>query len=359
LQPEPGDVKVSLPPPPPKSPESRWKHLQVDTDPAGRRLPPPPPPRSPTVTLSRSPALRKRLESPVKGRKLFAETATSPVFSARNLRSEKPERTRDSATSPALHQRWAQPSSTVVPASSESVSGLNVSVGTQVIMSPLGVAVQTSPEHRQAASKMLASVKDRRSRSPSPDSDGFASTQTPFRFETVSSQHRSYSPRRSPLSPRSGRLEGLTTSVDHSSPPASPRSTLNISRSRPVSGTPSGRPRRASVEDVLALTSLLQDTDNGTTQLFGKSMNQLRDLLEADRAVLYLADHTTGDVWTRMGESETDLRIPLRRGIVGHVAATGDTVISEGVLVDPLSVVVVVVVVVVWQGFAGCPFQIS
>jgi hypothetical protein len=117
LQPEPpvpGDVKVSLPPPPPKSPESRWKHLQVDTDPAGRRLPPPPPPRSPTVTLSRSPALRKRLESPVKGRKLFAETATSPVFSARNLRSEKPERTRDSATSPALHQRWAQPSSTVV-----------------------------------------------------------------------------------------------------------------------------------------------------------------------------------------------------------------------------------------------------
>lgn len=327
-------TKIAGPPPPPKSPESRWKHLRVETEPGmsamtghrGARIPPPPPPRSPTVTLSRSPALRKRLESPVKGRKLFAETATSPVFSARNLRNAKPEPFRDSATSPSLHERWTQPRTTAVAVGNESLEDLNVSVGTQVVMSPLGVAVQTSPEHRQAASKILASVRDRRSRSPSPDSAEFASTQTPFRLDASSSRY----PPMSPPSPRSGRLERFTTSVDHTSPATSPRSTLNISRSRQASVTPSRRPRRASVEDVLALTSLLQDTDTGTSQLFGKSMNQLRDLLEADRAVLYLADHSTGDVWTRVSESGADLRIAMHRGIVGHVAATGDTVITDG-----------------------------
>lgn len=387
----PEPLRVHIPPPPP---------MDAPLQRALSRIPPPPPPRSPTVTLS-SP-MRTRGRRPggddlPTARKLFAETATSPAFAWRG------GGTHDIATSPSvvghLHKR---PVVADVPVEA-------LSIGIQAAMSPVGVAVQTSPAQRKEALEAIRSVRSAgrssrshthtqsqaqsRSHSHAPTHAGtHAGTQGAFddifSARIPFGQSRSLSPSRSPS--RSGAPDSPTTRP-HSSPatrltsspttrlPSSPTSGLNVSRR-------GGRSRRASVEDVLALSSALQQGDVGEAGLFGKMMAQLRDLLGADRAVLYLVDAAHGQLYTKVSEGGNTLRVPLGKGIVGQAGATGETIVLAGpwlfvplcvflfavsfvvvcvCLLPTLSLVIVCVCVCVWAGVVcvrakhPCPLRVQ
>ena len=57
-------------------------------------------------------------------------------------------------------------------------------------------------------------------------------------------------------------------------------------------------------------------------------LTKLRDLLEADRATLYLLDEQRGELVSRVvaGEAIETIRVPVGQGIAGCVARTGETV---------------------------------
>ena len=85
-----------------------------------------------------------------------------------------------------------------------------------------------------------------------------------------------------------------------------------------------------SIEDMLALSALVHDTHDDDNALFGKAMHQLRDLLDADRAVLYLFDAAEGVLWTPVADGGSVLKVPVGTGLVGHTAASGDIVSVAG-----------------------------
>ncbi len=46
-------------------------------------------------------------------------------------------------------------------------------------------------------------------------------------------------------------------------------------------------------------------------------------LLEADRATLFVKDEARGELWSKVAAQEEEIRIPIERGIAGHVVRTG------------------------------------
>jgi putative ABC transport system ATP-binding protein len=66
---------------------------------------------------------------------------------------------------------------------------------------------------------------------------------------------------------------------------------------------------------------------------------RVRDLTGADRASIFVIDDTRKILWSKIahhaGEAPLDIRIPLTRGIAGHVAATGEVVNIPDAYVDP------------------------
>jgi hypothetical protein len=61
-------------------------------------------------------------------------------------------------------------------------------------------------------------------------------------------------------------------------------------------------------------------------------MGQLRELLDADRATLFLVDAASGQLWSKIADGTSELRLPLGRGIAGHVASSGEVVCVKGTL---------------------------
>jgi adenylate cyclase len=60
-----------------------------------------------------------------------------------------------------------------------------------------------------------------------------------------------------------------------------------------------------------------------------KILQTLTDRLEADRASLFLLDRGRGELWSKVaqGLDTEEIRFPMTRGIAGHVATTGETVL--------------------------------
>lgn len=63
------------------------------------------------------------------------------------------------------------------------------------------------------------------------------------------------------------------------------------------------------------------------------------ELLDAERATLYLLDAEKGELWSKiaegMGRAERTIRMPLGRGIAGYVASTGEVVNLDDAYADP------------------------
>src|SRR5207248_3534199 len=77
---------------------------------------------------------------------------------------------------------------------------------------------------------------------------------------------------------------------------------------------------------ITDLDALLRDMATVTTQL-----------LDADRATIFIVDRERGEIWSRvaLGTGAGEIRQPIGVGIAGLVAATGDTVNIRDAYDDP------------------------
>jgi HD-GYP domain-containing protein (c-di-GMP phosphodiesterase class II) len=66
-------------------------------------------------------------------------------------------------------------------------------------------------------------------------------------------------------------------------------------------------------------------------------MEETTNLMEADRSSLFLVDRERGELWSKVaqGLESREIRIPLDKGIAGHVATTGEVVNIADAYQDP------------------------
>jgi serine phosphatase RsbU (regulator of sigma subunit) len=59
--------------------------------------------------------------------------------------------------------------------------------------------------------------------------------------------------------------------------------------------------------------------------------------LKADRGTVYLIDHKKKELWSKVlqGDSKVEIRLPIGKGIAGHVAKTGETIILKDAYKHP------------------------
>jgi adenylate cyclase len=62
-----------------------------------------------------------------------------------------------------------------------------------------------------------------------------------------------------------------------------------------------------------------------TTALITVIMQKAKELLDADRCTLFLLDKETSELWSKVADGTEEIRFPMRMGIAGHVASTGET----------------------------------
>lgn len=72
-------------------------------------------------------------------------------------------------------------------------------------------------------------------------------------------------------------------------------------------------------------------------ELLKKIVNSTSEVMNAERASLFLLDQKTGDLWSKFaqGLESMEIRVPLGVGIAGHVAMTGETINIEDAYNDP------------------------
>src|SRR5262245_5997811 len=81
------------------------------------------------------------------------------------------------------------------------------------------------------------------------------------------------------------------------------------------------REQSALLEIAEALGSQL-----GLVPLIEKILEKTSQLLQADRASVFLVDKQRGELWNKVaqGMATAEIRFPMDRGIAGHVASTGE-----------------------------------
>jgi GAF domain-containing protein len=60
-------------------------------------------------------------------------------------------------------------------------------------------------------------------------------------------------------------------------------------------------------------------------------------LLNADRSTLFVLDHTTGELWSKIAQGVRfrEIRVPVSEGVAGYVATSGETVNITDAYSDP------------------------
>jgi sigma-B regulation protein RsbU (phosphoserine phosphatase) len=86
------------------------------------------------------------------------------------------------------------------------------------------------------------------------------------------------------------------------------------------------------VEASKALSSTLD-----LSELLGRILVVARTQVEAERGTLFLVDEKTNEIWSLIahGLEKQEIRLPIGKGISGHVAATGETVLIPDAYADP------------------------
>jgi len=73
-----------------------------------------------------------------------------------------------------------------------------------------------------------------------------------------------------------------------------------------------------------AARSIMAEMDIGA--LLSLIMNIVTRVMNADRSTLFLIDREKGEIWSRVAQGTSEIRIPLGEGIVGSTAKNGQTV---------------------------------
>ncbi len=88
---------------------------------------------------------------------------------------------------------------------------------------------------------------------------------------------------------------------------------------------------------VMAEVARLVASNTGLTNLLSRLMALIMDVLEADRATLFLYDSETGELFSRIlrGDGVTEIRIPHDKGIAGAVFTSGKGEVIADAYADP------------------------
>ncbi len=72
-------------------------------------------------------------------------------------------------------------------------------------------------------------------------------------------------------------------------------------------------------------------------KLLGLILNAASKSLGADRGTVYLVDEFKGELWSKVaqGDKMAEIRLPIGKGIAGHVAKTGETINIPDAYADP------------------------
>jgi len=72
-------------------------------------------------------------------------------------------------------------------------------------------------------------------------------------------------------------------------------------------------------------------------ELLGRILDVAKSQVEAERGTLFLVDEKAGEIWSLIahGLEKQEIRLPLGKGIAGHVAQTGETVVIPDAYADP------------------------
>ncbi|MBZ5545070.1 MAG: SpoIIE family protein phosphatase [Acidobacteriia bacterium] len=86
------------------------------------------------------------------------------------------------------------------------------------------------------------------------------------------------------------------------------------------------------VEASKALTSTLD-----LAELLGRILDVAKTQTEAERGTLFLVDESSNEIWSLIahGLEKQEIRLPLGKGIAGHVAQTGEIVLIPDAYADP------------------------
>ena len=86
------------------------------------------------------------------------------------------------------------------------------------------------------------------------------------------------------------------------------------------------------VEASKALNSTLD-----LAELLGRILDVAKTHTEAERGTLFLVDEKTNEIWSLIaqGLEKQEIRLPIGKGIVGHVALTGEVVLIPDAYADP------------------------
>jgi len=86
------------------------------------------------------------------------------------------------------------------------------------------------------------------------------------------------------------------------------------------------------VEATKALSSTLD-----LAELLGRILDVAKSQTEAERGTLFLVDEKSNEIWSLIahGLEKQEIRLPLGKGIAGHVAQTGEIVLIPDAYADP------------------------
>jgi adenylate cyclase len=86
------------------------------------------------------------------------------------------------------------------------------------------------------------------------------------------------------------------------------------------------RARQQEVATLLEVGNALSQTLD-LVSLIQIIMRKATEIMDADRATLFLVDQEKGELWSKVaqGVGTSEIRFPLTQGIAGHVATTGET----------------------------------
>jgi adenylate cyclase len=89
----------------------------------------------------------------------------------------------------------------------------------------------------------------------------------------------------------------------------------------------------ATLLDVMNSLTLERDLD----RLLQKIMQKTMEVMEAERATMFLVDEVKGELWSKVaqGPEMKEIRVPIGSGIAGRVAQTGETVHIPDAYQDP------------------------
>ncbi len=92
--------------------------------------------------------------------------------------------------------------------------------------------------------------------------------------------------------------------------------------------------RIAKLESILEVAKAMASV-RALDPLLEMILEEAAKVVEADRCSLFLLDRERGELWSKIAQGTSEIRVPLGKGIAGTVAASGEPIVIPDAYADP------------------------